>query len=202
MWARRSRASTEWFEPSECEGLGAPAADRRHLPARPLHTVTRAAGHLLGRHESVAVEVLDDALARLPRHLLVHVHKVLVDPAVRRVRRVEACSTVRAAAPRVVAARGPPRPTPAALPTDAAPRPHVPRAHLRICRLPLCPVTYCYTGAHLRICSASIRMSSAWPRAPPIGWWIMTRECGSAMRFPFSPAPRMNEPCRPWRTPV
>ena len=38
------------------------------------------------------------------------------------------------------------------------------------------------------------RISSAWPRAPPMGWWIIVLECGSAIRLPRVPAPRMNEP--------
>ena len=28
----------------------------------------------------------------------------------------------------------------------------------------------------------------AWPCTPPMGWWIMTRELGSAIRLPFVPA--------------
>ena len=30
-------------------------------------------------------------------------------------------------------------------------------------------------------------MSLAWPCTPPIGWWIMMRELGSAMRLPCAP---------------
>ena len=31
-------------------------------------------------------------------------------------------------------------------------------------------------------------MSEAWPCAPPSGWWIITREWGSAERLPRAPA--------------
>ena len=31
-------------------------------------------------------------------------------------------------------------------------------------------------------------MSEACPSTPPSGWWIITRECGSAERFPLAPA--------------
>ena len=31
-------------------------------------------------------------------------------------------------------------------------------------------------------------MSTAWPSAPPCGWWSSTRECGSANRLPGAPA--------------
>ena len=37
------------------------------------------------------------------------------------------------------------------------------------------------------ICAASTLMSSAWPWAPPMGWWIMTRLFGSANLDPFVP---------------
>ncbi|MCY1378211.1 hypothetical protein D9M69_658260 [compost metagenome] len=30
-------------------------------------------------------------------------------------------------------------------------------------------------------------MSVAWPWKPPSGWWIITREFGSAYRLPFAP---------------
>ncbi len=33
-------------------------------------------------------------------------------------------------------------------------------------------------------------MSAAWPPAPPLGWWIITRLFGSAKRLPFVPAAR------------
>ena len=37
-------------------------------------------------------------------------------------------------------------------------------------------------------------MSLAWPRAPPLGWWIMMREFGSENRLPFVPAARRTAP--------
>ena len=37
-------------------------------------------------------------------------------------------------------------------------------------------------------------MSDAWPWKPPIGWWIITRELGSAKRLPFAPAASSNAP--------
>ena len=37
-------------------------------------------------------------------------------------------------------------------------------------------------------------MSVAWPCAPPDGWWIITREFGSAKRLPLAPAISRNEP--------
>ena len=37
-------------------------------------------------------------------------------------------------------------------------------------------------------------MSVAWPCAPPDGWWIMTREFGSAKRLPLAPAASRNAP--------
>ncbi len=44
------------------------------------------------------------------------------------------------------------------------------------------------------ISRAAMRMSLAWPCAPPSGWWIRTRECGSAARLPLVPAHRRTEP--------
>ncbi len=38
---------------------------------------------------------------------------------------------------------------------------------------------------------AWISMSTAWPDAPPWGWWISTRECGRMYRFPGVPEARM-----------
>ena len=37
-------------------------------------------------------------------------------------------------------------------------------------------------------------LSVAWPWAPPDGWWIITREFGSASRLPLAPAISRNEP--------
>ena len=38
------------------------------------------------------------------------------------------------------------------------------------------------------ISRAVISISEACPWAPPIGWWIMIRECCKAERLPFVPA--------------
>ena len=38
------------------------------------------------------------------------------------------------------------------------------------------------------ISRAVISMSEACPCAPPSGWWIITREWGSAERLPLAPA--------------
>jgi hypothetical protein len=38
---------------------------------------------------------------------------------------------------------------------------------------------------------AWISMSTAWPDAPPCGWWISTRECGSTKRLPGVPDARI-----------
>ncbi len=35
-------------------------------------------------------------------------------------------------------------------------------------------------------------MSAAVPWVPPEGWWIMSRECGSADRLPLAPAASRN----------
>ena len=44
----------------------------------------------------------------------------------------------------------------------------------------------------LRISSAWMRMSVAWPSKPPRGWWMMTLELGRAKRLPLvPPASRM-----------
>ena len=45
-----------------------------------------------------------------------------------------------------------------------------------------------------RISFAWISMSVAWPRKPPSGWWISTRECGSARRLPLAPAASRTAP--------
>jgi len=37
-------------------------------------------------------------------------------------------------------------------------------------------------------------MSVACPRDPPLGWWIMMRALGSAMRLPFVPASSSTAP--------
>ncbi len=37
------------------------------------------------------------------------------------------------------------------------------------------------------ISRAWFSMSIAWPWAPPWGWWISTRELGSAIRLPGAP---------------
>ena len=37
-------------------------------------------------------------------------------------------------------------------------------------------------------------MSDAVPCAPPDGWWIMMRECGSAERLPLRPPASRNDP--------
>ena len=37
---------------------------------------------------------------------------------------------------------------------------------------------------------AWISMSTAWPAAPPWGWWMRIRALGRAKRFPFVPAAR------------
>lgn len=50
-----------------------------------------------------------------------------------------------------------------------------------------CMVQVCLSTTALTL------MSSAWPWAPPIGWWIMTRELGSAMRWPLDPAASRKE---------
>jgi hypothetical protein len=41
---------------------------------------------------------------------------------------------------------------------------------------------------------AWISMSTAWPEAPPSGWWIMIRELGMLYRLPGVPAPSRNAP--------
>jgi hypothetical protein len=37
-------------------------------------------------------------------------------------------------------------------------------------------------------------MSDAWPRKPPSGWWIITREFGKANRLPSAPAASSTAP--------
>ena len=37
-------------------------------------------------------------------------------------------------------------------------------------------------------------MSEAWPWKPPSGWWIITRELGSAKRLPLAPAQSRKAP--------
>jgi hypothetical protein len=37
---------------------------------------------------------------------------------------------------------------------------------------------------------AWISMSTAWPPAPPWGWWMRMRACGRAKRLPSVPAAR------------
>ena len=39
-----------------------------------------------------------------------------------------------------------------------------------------------------------ISISTAWPLAPPKGWWIIMRELGMLYLFPRFPAPRRNAP--------
>src|SRR5690554_3713877 len=46
----------------------------------------------------------------------------------------------------------------------------------------------------LMISLAVISMSEAWPWAPPRGWWIMMRECFSAVLLPCAPAHKRTAP--------
>lgn len=39
----------------------------------------------------------------------------------------------------------------------------------------------------LMMWSAWMRMSEAWPSAPPRGWWIMISEFGRTKRLPLAP---------------